>query len=74
MERTMLPSISFKFHPKNSVKISFPMPQRQRKIILRVKQKIKRVREKKNLSLVHLRTTTHQNLTSKRSVNDFHSR
>ena len=42
---------SFKFHPKNSVRTSFPMPQRQRKIILQTKQlKIKIVREKKNPS------------------------
>ena len=61
-------------HPKNSAKISFPMPWRQRKIILRVKQKTKIGREKRNPSLVHLRTTTHWTLISKGSANDFRSR
>ena len=71
---TMLQSISFKFHLKNSARISFPMPQRQRKIILQVKQKTKIVREKRNPSLVHLRTTTHWTLISKGSANNFRSR
>ena len=69
----MLPSILFKFHPKNSMRTSFPMPQRQRKIILPIKQQTKIVREKENPSLVHLRITTLQTLTSKGSVNNFRS-